>query len=306
MVSRGADLLAEPRFRLKVRGREVDCARPLVMGVLNLTPDSFYDGGRLPDPVRTAEQAARMLEEGAGILDFGAESTRPGSDPVSEEEELRRLEAAFAVAASWQDRDVLLSIDTTKPKVAREALAAGFHIVNNVSGRLDAFPLAEAAAEFGAAYVVMHSLGTPKTMQVDPAYADVVGDVEAHFVRALEAVGEMGTGSVILDPGIGFGKTLSHNLALIAATSRFKKLGRPVLIGASRKSMIGQMLGGAPPERRLAGTLAVHYEALRRGADILRVHDVAEAVDSVRIAMAFETAGPSGFPSGEGGRQDPP
>lgn len=306
MVSRGADLHAEPRFRLKVRGNVVVCAQPIVMGVLNLTPDSFYDGGRLPDPVRVREQAARMVQEGAAILDFGAESTRPGSDPVPEAEELRRLEAVFADASLWRRGDVLLSVDTTKPKVAREALAAGFHIVNNVSGRLDAFPLAEAAAEFGAAYVVMHSLGTPKTMQADPAYGDVAAEVEAHFIRALETVGGMGTGSVILDPGIGFGKTLSHNLALIAATTRFKELGHPVMIGASRKSMIGHLLGGAPPDRRLAGTIAVHYEALRRGADILRVHDVAEAVDSVRIAMAFETADPAGIPSGEGGRQDPP
>lgn len=289
---------SDARFRIRCRGREVRFDRPAVMGVLNVTPDSFFDGGRLDDEDRLVEQALRMVELGADMLDFGAESTRPGSDPVTEAEELKRLEPVFNRVAPNVAGRTLLSIDTTKPAVAREALAAGFDIVNNVSGRLDAFPLAEVAAECDAAYVAMHALGTPKTMQRDPVYGDVVGEVEAHFTRVLEAVVPLGTGTVILDPGIGFGKTLTHNLALIAATGRFRTLGHPVLVGASRKSMVGQLLGGAPPERRLTGTVAVHYEALRRGADILRVHDVAEAVDSIRVAMAFESLpAPSTFAS---------
>lgn len=227
-----------------------------------------------------------MIAEGADIIDLGAESTRPGSKPVPEQEELARLESGFKAVREFSDR-VLFSIDTVKPGVARAALEHGCAIVNNVSGRLDAFPVAEVAAEFGAAYVFMHAQGTPESMQVNPTYERVELEVFDYFQKGLEQLSRLSLGTIVLDPGIGFGKTLAHNLALITHLDLFREFNLPILIGASRKSMIGQLLDGAKPEDRLYGTIALHYEALRRGAHVLRVHDVKAAVDSVRVAMAF-------------------
>ncbi len=256
------------------------------MGVLNLTPDSFYDGGSLTNQSTLYQKIEEMIADGADILDLGAESTRPGSRPVSVEEELERLKPGLEAVKSFSDQ-VLFSIDTVKPEVARVALDHGIAIVNNVSGRLDAFPVAEVAAEYGAAYVFMHALGTPETMQMNPHYEHLEREVYDYFKTGLERLTALSMGTILLDPGIGFGKTLEHNLSLIEHLDLFHDFNLPILIGASRKSMIGQLLEGAGPEDRLFGTLAVHYEALRKGVHVLRVHDVRAAADSIKVAMAF-------------------
>lgn len=278
--------LSQHRWTLNAGTVQKEFLRPAVMGVLNLTPDSFYDGGSWTREERIVQRVEEMIREGADIIDMGAESTRPGSLPVSVEEELERLEPAFKAMAGFLDT-VLFSIDTVKPEVARVALDHGVSIVNNVSGRLDTFPVAEVAAEFSAAYVFMHAQGTPETMQKNPSYEDVVDEVARYFALGLEKLQELTLGTILLDPGIGFGKLLEHNLSLIEHLARFQKFNLPILVGASRKSMIGQLLDGAAPEDRLYGTIAVHYEALRNGAHLLRVHDVKAASDSIRIAMAF-------------------
>lgn len=278
--------LTQQRWTLAYGFGEKEFTRPAVMGVLNLTPDSFFDGGSLTSEQILFRRVEEMIAEGADIIDLGAESTRPGSKPVPEQEELARLESGFKAVREFSDR-VLFSIDTVKPGVARAALEHGCAIVNNVSGRLDAFPVAEVAAEFGAAYVFMHAQGTPESMQVNPTYERVELEVFDYFQKGLEQLSRLSLGTIVLDPGIGFGKTLAHNLALITHLDLFREFNLPILIGASRKSMIGQLLDGAKPEDRLYGTIALHYEALRRGAHVLRVHDVKAAVDSVRVAMAF-------------------
>jgi len=278
--------LSQHRWTLNAGTVQKEFLRPAVMGVLNLTPDSFYDGGSWTQEERIVQRVEEMIREGVDIIDIGAESTRPGSLPVSVEEELDGLRPVFESMAGFLD-SVLFSIDTVKPEVARVALDHGVSIVNNVSGRLDAFPVAEVAAEYGAAYVFMHAQGTPETMQENPSYEDVVEEVARYFVLGLEKLKGLSLGTILLDPGIGFGKRLEHNLSLIQHLNRFQEFDLPILVGASRKSMIGQLLGGAEPEDRLYGTIAVHYEALRNGAHVLRVHDVRAASDSIRIAMAF-------------------
>ncbi len=261
--------------------------RTLVMGVLNLTPDSFYDGGRYTTLESALARAEQMIADGADILDIGGESTRPGSDPVPLDEELRRtLPVIEAIASRW---DVAISIDTTKSAVARCALQAGAHIINDISGMQFDPRMAEVAAESGALAILMHIKGTPKTMQQNPTYDDVVREVCDTLKQHAERVQQAGVpaGHIWLDPGIGFGKTLEHNLQLLRHLPALKALGYPVLVGTSRKSFIGAILGGLPPEERLEGTLATLALAVAWGADAVRVHDVKEAVRAVRVADAI-------------------
>lgn len=263
-------------------------ASPQIMGILNATPDSFSDGGKFIQPKAALDHISGMLNNGAHIIDVGGESTRPNAAPVSEEEELRRV-----IPVLQQGRahfpEAIFSVDTTKYEVARQALDAGVNIVNDVSGLRKEPRLANLCAEYNATYVLMHSIGTPQTMQQNPQYTDVVEEVSRFFETKIAILKQAGVQSIILDPGIGFGKLLEHNLQLIARLETFKKFGFPILVGASRKSMIGQILDGCPPEQRLAGTIAVHYHALVHGADILRVHDVKEASDSIRIFQAIQS-----------------
>lgn len=262
--------------------------RTLVMGVLNLTPDSFYDGGRythLQDALARAEQ---MLQEGVDILDIGGESTRPGSEPVPVDEELRRvIPVVEAIAQRYPN--AVLSVDTTKSPVARYALQAGASIVNDISGMTFDPEMPAVVAEFGALVVLMHIKGTPKTMQENPTYADVVAEVratlQAHTERAQKA--GIPPENIWLDPGIGFGKTVEHNLQLLRGLPTLKALGYPLLVGTSRKSFIGHLLGGLPPEERLEGTLATLALSVAWGADVVRVHDAKAAVRTVRIADAL-------------------
>lgn len=258
------------------------------MGILNATPDSFSDGGKYTDLSRAMDRIHLMLKNGAEIIDVGGESTRPGADPVSVQQEMDRvmplLEKAIPVF-----KKAVFSIDTTKFEVAQRALEAGAKIVNDVSGLQREPGLVDLCAKYDAAYVLMHTQGDPKTMQENPEYNDVVEDVITFFEQQLAEVKKRGAHKIILDPGIGFGKTTEHNLKLIAHLDKFRKFDLPILIGASRKSMIGKILNGRPTDDRLTGTVAIHYHALTKGANILRVHDVKEASDSIRIFNAVQS-----------------
>jgi len=271
-------------------GYEWRFPRPmLIMGVLNVTPDSFSDGGRFLDPERAVDRAWEMLEEGADLVDIGGESTRPFSDPVPVEEELRRV---VPVLRRLSGRfPVPISIDTRKPEVAQVALDLGACVVNDINAGQQRPEMWQLVARYRAGYICMHMKGTPKTMQVAPEYQDVVAEVHAFFVDRLRILEENGIdpSQVVLDPGIGFGKTVRHNLALLSHISRFNDLGRPILIGVSRKSFLGALLE-APIERRLAGSLACACWAAERGVGIVRAHDVEETRHAVRIIEALQQA----------------
>ena len=262
--------------------------RPLVMGVVNVTPDSFSDGGVLyPDghPARAVAHAEALLAEGADLLDVGGESTRPGAEPVAADEQLRRVLPVVEALASR----AVLSVDTTRPEVAAAALQRGAGIVNDVSGGADP-ALLELAAEHGAVYVLMHTRGTPAQMQSLAGYEDVVAEVYEFLADGLDRCAAAGLPAdrVVLDPGIGFAKTPEHNLRLLGALRQFRGLGRPVLLGASRKSFLGAVLDDAPVGQRLEGSLACAALAAAQGVAILRVHDVAPTVRVVRTVAAIQ------------------
>lgn len=254
----------------------------MVMGVVNVTPDSFSDGGKYFDATAAVRHGTALVEQGAEILDIGGESTRPGATPVSEGEELRRVIPVIEQLATRVK--IPISIDTMKPGVARAAIAAGASIVNDVGANREDDAMWRVVAEFGVAYVVMHMKGNPQTMQADPVYTDVVGEVRDFFFERMQRLSDCGVAreQVILDVGIGFGKTAEHNLRLLGALRSFTKLERPVLLGVSRKSFIGN-LPGAEKIGRLAGGLACAALAVESGAQIVRAHDVAETVQAVRM-----------------------
>jgi dihydropteroate synthase len=259
---------------------------PVIMGVVNVTPDSFSDGGLFLDAGAAVEHGRRLTSEGAAILDVGGESTRPGAEPVSEDEELRRVLPVVEQLAA--DGGARVSIDTTKAGVARAALDAGATIVNDVSAfRFDP-GLAALVAESGADCCLMHMLGEPRTMQHDPRYDDVVSDVKAFLEERLAFATSEGVPEerVWLDPGIGFGKTVEHNLELLRRLDEIVAIGRPVVIGTSRKSFLGKLAGGRDEGMRLPGTIATNVVALERGATIFRVHDVAQNADALAVAAA--------------------
>ena len=267
-------------------------ARTLVMGVLNVTPDSFSDGGRFFDPARALEHAARMVEEGADILDVGGESTRPGSADVDASEEERRVVPVVAALAGRVS--VPISVDTTKTRVARAALDAGAEIVNDVSGLRFEPALADEAARAGAGLVLMHSLGTRQTMHTLPPVADVLHKVIESLSTSVEEAERRGVARACLcvDPGVGFGKSQEQNVELIARldvlAAAFPDV--PILVGTSRKRFVGALLGGAPVEERLHGTMATVAAAVLRGASIVRVHDVRAAVETVKVIDAIKAA----------------
>jgi dihydropteroate synthase len=274
---------------LRCGAHTLDLSTPVVMGVLNRTPDSFSDGGRFVDPQHALSHALQMVEEGAGILDVGGESTRPGAEAVSDEEEIRRT--APLIEALAKRVTAPISIDTSKPAVMEAALAAGATMINDVRALREPGSLA-AAARSNAAVCLMHMQGEPRTMQHQPRYDDVVAEVAAFLrARAAECLDAgIGRDRLVLDPGIGFGKRLEHNLALLSALPDLAEIGLPLLIGVSRKSMFGQLLG-RPVEERLAGGLAVAAAAVLAGVSVVRVHDVRETVDAVRAAAALREAG---------------
>jgi dihydropteroate synthase len=262
--------------------------RSIVMGIVNATPDSFSDGGQFATSEDAIAFALAVAEQGAAIVDIGGESTRPGSDPVTMDEELARV--LPIIERLREKSDVAISIDTMKPEVARRAIEAGANIVNDVSALSDP-EMAPLVAETGAGLVLMHMQGRPKTMQETPEYGDVIGEVGA-FLSARAAVAldaGIPANRIAIDPGIGFGKTLEHNLAIFARLDELAALGYPLLIGPSRKRFIGE-LTGAPVGGRLAGTVAAITAGVARGARIARVHDVAAAVQALRVADAIGKA----------------
>lgn len=259
--------------------------RPSVMGVLNVTPDSFSDGGRYLEVEAAAERGAELMRQGADIVDVGGESTRPGADPVSVEEELNRV---LPVVERLAAQGVPVSIDTSKPEVARQCLEAGARVVNDVTGLRDP-RMVEVCAEHSCTVCLMHMLGEPRTMQQSPHYDDVVADVLAALLRLAKAAAAGGVSAekIWIDPGIGFGKTLDHNLALLRSLGRFVESGYPVLVGVSRKSFIGKLLDGVDADHRMIGSIAAQVLAQAAGAKIIRTHDVAESVQAARTAGAI-------------------
>ena len=280
---------AESPHILRIRNKILDLSTPKVMGILNVTPDSFSDGGEYHHKKAALQRIDEMIHQGAEIIDIGGESTRPGSDPVSVDEEASRVLPVLQVAIE-RFQDTFFSVDTTKYDVARPALEAGAHIINDVSGLQKEPRFADLCSEFDAGYVLMHSQGDPKTMQESPAYEDVVSEILDILARQILILEKKDVKNLIVDPGIGFGKTLQHNLKIISGLHKFTKFGYPVLMGASRKSMIGKILEERPADGRLAGTLAVHYHSLINGSKVLRVHDVQEASDSIKVFKAIASA----------------
>jgi dihydropteroate synthase len=271
----------------KVRDREIQLGtRTLIMGILNVTPDSFSDGGQFLDPDAAVTAGQRMLAEGADCLDIGGESSRPGAEPVSVEEELRRV--VPVVDRLFRETGALISVDTTKARVAEEAIAAGAAVVNDISALQGDARMGDLACRSGVGLILMHMQGTPQTMQQDPRYDDVVRDVVA-FLRergqAAFIAGVLDT-AIVYDPGIGFGKTYEHNLALLRRLPEFRALGRPLLVGASRKAFIGKATGEKRPDDRLEGTAAAVTLAIAGGAAIVRVHDVEAMAKVARLADA--------------------
>ena len=268
--------------QLDCAGRILRLDVPRVMGIVNVTPDSFSDGGAHADPEAAVAHGLRLAAEGADVLDVGGESTRPGAGEVPLEEELRRVVPVIERLA--RETALPISVDTSKPEVMRAAVAAGAGMVNDVyalrrEGALDA------AAELGVPVVLTHMLGEPRSMQDDPRYDDVVGDVhrflaERIFVAEMAGIAKK---RIVVDPGFGFGKTTRHNLQLLAQLERFTELGVPVLAGLSRKRMIGELTGREAPAERIHGSVAAHLIAAQRGARLLRVHDVAAIVDALRV-----------------------
>ena len=276
-------------MRLNCAGRDLDLSSPVVMGVLNVTPDSFSDGGLFVDVASALDHAERMIEAGAAIIDVGGESTRPGAAPVSVDEEIRRI---LPIVEALVSRGVRVSVDTSKPEVIRAALAAGVHLVNDVRA-LQSPGALEAAADSSAAICLMHMQGTPGTMQNAPTYEDVVAEVTDFLKARVDACLTAGVdrGRLVIDPGFGFGKTLEHNLDLLRGLPKIAAdIGLPILAGLSRKSMLS-ILTGRAVEERLAGSLALAFAALDGGARIIRCHDVAETGDVVKVWTALRGRG---------------
>jgi dihydropteroate synthase len=260
---------------LNCRGRLVVIDRPLVMGILNLTPDSFFDGGKYNSVNSALQHAESMLNDGADILDIGAYSSRPGAEDISPEEELSRLIPSLEAIFNHFP-EALISVDTFRSGVAEKALEVGTHIINDISGgNLDS-NLPEVAAKFNAPYICMHMKGTPQTMQKNIEETPCMASVLEFFAHRVPELVRKGVNDVIIDPGFGFGKTLEQNYEMVAALSDFAILGKPILVGVSRKSMI-RLKFGDTPEQTLQGTIEVNRQLLLNGADILRVHDVKEA-----------------------------
>ncbi len=272
-----------PKITLNCKGTLVNLEDPIVMGILNLTPDSFYDGGKLKSDTAILQQAERMLKEGATILDIGGMSSRPGAKIIDSKEELNRTIAPISLISKTFP-DAIISIDTVRSIVAKEAVEAGASIVNDISaGKIDA-EFYQTVANLSVPYVLMHMKGTPETMQSQTEYEDISLVVLDFFIQEVGKLRELGIKDIILDPGFGFGKTIDHNYQLLNKIHAFRMLDLPILAGISRKSMIYKYLN-TTPEFALNGTSVLNMVALQQGAKILRVHDVKEAVETVKLFL---------------------
>ncbi len=272
---------------LKFKEGEIELDESKIMGILNVTPDSFFDGGKYIDTDRAVERALEMEKEGANIIDIGGESTRPFSEPVPLDEELKRV--IPVIEKIRKKSDIPISIDTRKSKVAEEALKRGANIVNDISGLRDDPEMVNVIKKFNAGCIIMHIRGTPKTMQENPYYEDTVKEIKQELLERVNIALKTGIEKerIVIDPGIGFGKRVIDNLIILKDIDKFKELGFPLLIGHSRKSFIGKVLGKENPEERLAGTLAVSSYLYLKKVDILRVHDVKETREVFKILKAI-------------------
>lgn len=277
-------------FTLNLRGRLVEYSRPIVMGVLNVTPDSFYSGSRAQTHADITRRARQLVADGADMLDIGAYSSRPGADDVSADEELRRLEAGLSAVREAVGYDIPVSVDTFRADVARRAVEWGADIINDISGGLLDEGMFETVADLHVPYILMHMRGTPATMQTMTDYTDVVADVIGELSHKLSRLEELGVADVIIDPGFGFAKTLDQNYRLLSQLDAFAILGRPVLAGMSRKSMLTRLLDIDATEA-LVPTAIVGALALERGAAILRVHDPREAAQAIAIVEKLKIKG---------------
>jgi dihydropteroate synthase len=272
-------------MQLLCRNQRLDLTAPVVMGIVNVTPDSFSDGGRFLDTRKAIEHGRKLIEEGAAILDIGGESTRPGAAPVAADEELRRV---VPVIEALADSGAILSVDTSKPEVMKAAAAAGAGLINDVYAlRLPG--ALETAAESGCALCLMHMQGEPRTMQQHPHYGDVVNEVKAFLAERVQSCRALGVPAdrIAIDPGFGFGKTLEHNAALLRGLDALAAAGVPLLVGLSRKSMLGKILD-KPAGERVYGSVALAVMAVLKGARIVRAHDVAATVDALKTVSAIQ------------------
>jgi dihydropteroate synthase len=268
--------------------RFLDFRRPLVMGIINVTPDSFSDGGLYVEPKPALNKAREIIEDGADIIDIGGESSRPGADPVEIEEELERVIPIIKKIRGFSN--IPISIDTTKAETASQAISAGADMVNDISALRNDSEMAEVVAENGRPVILMHMLGKPKTMQVDPIYRDCISEIMQFFSERIHYCLNKGIprDKIILDPGIGFGKRLNDNLTIINRIAEFRTFGCPLMLGTSRKSFIGLVTGEKDqPEKRIGGSLASEIIGIQNGADIVRVHDVAETVEAIKLLLAL-------------------
>ncbi|MCX6291514.1 MAG: dihydropteroate synthase [Bacteroidetes bacterium] len=266
---------------MRMNGKLVDFSTPGVMGILNITPDSFFDGNRYTTEKDALKQAGRMLEEGASILDIGAQSTRPGSELLSAEEEWNRL-ASPLDSIRKEFPSAILSIDTFYSEVAEKSISHGANLINDISGGTMDPEMFTVISRLKVPYIVMHMQGTPQNMQTNPLYENVVKEVMRYFAERIQILVSLGVNDIIIDPGFGFGKTTDHNYELLKHLDLFSILERPVMVGLSRKSMIQKVLH-VPSEDALNGTTVLHTIALMKGADILRVHDVKEAMEAIKL-----------------------
>ena len=270
-------------------GRRLKLDRPLVMGILNITPDSFSDGGKFDNLKAALSSAYQMVVDGVDIIDIGGESSRPGSDPVSTDEELKRV--IPIINKIREHSKIPISIDTTKAEVASQAISNGADIVNDISALRFDEEMVNIIAEYNTPVVLMHMLGKPKTMQADPVYFDCVNEIMQFFSERIHFCLNNGIPreKIILDPGIGFGKRLEDNLAVINKIGQFKTFGCPVLLGTSRKSFIGMVAGSKrQPEKRIGGSLVAAITGIQNGVDIIRVHDIAETIEAIKLLEALK------------------
>jgi dihydropteroate synthase len=287
------DTVFTKKKTLNCRGKLLDLSTPVVMGILNLTPDSFYDGGELTTIDAAITKCSKMLNDGAAIIDIGAYSSRPGAEDISEEEELKRL-LPYLKELVISFPDAVFSVDTFRATVAKTAIENGAAIINDISGQPHPQPLSkgegsnasmfELVASLGVPYILMHIKGTPQTMQQNLQEGKILNDVMYYFSERLNNLHRLGVNDIILDPGFGFGKTIEQNYELLREFEQFKMFDKPLLAGVSRKSMINKVLG-TKPENALNGTTVLNTLLLERGADILRVHDVKEAVEAVQLVL---------------------
>ena len=272
-------------YSLNIGGQLIELAHPIVMGILNATPDSFYSASRVESEKEIAQRALQIVSEGGDIIDVGAYSTRPGAEDVSQEEEMKRLRLALGVITKVVP-EAIISVDTFRADVAKMCIEeCGAHIINDISGGTMDRRMFRTVAHLGVPYILTHIQGTPQTMQQQCQYEDLIADVMLYFSQRVNDLRALGAKDIILDPGFGFGKNLEQNYALMHHLDDFSEFDLPLLVGVSRKSMIHQLLGVTPAES-LTGTIALQTVALTKGANIIRAHDVREAVESIRIVQA--------------------